>query len=58
MAHSDDLTIAKTRRLDFRAEANHGRPMSEMLILIGRALALALRGHRELVFENLACARS
>jgi hypothetical protein len=28
--------------------------MSELLIAAGRVLALALRGHRELVFENLA----
>ncbi len=28
--------------------------MLELLIVIGRALALALRGHRELVLENLA----
>jgi len=28
--------------------------MLELLMIIGRALALALRGHRELVLENLA----
>ena len=28
--------------------------MMVLLIVIGRALALALRGHRELVLENLA----
>jgi hypothetical protein len=28
--------------------------MLELVIVIGRALALAFRGHRELVFENLA----
>jgi putative transposase len=28
--------------------------MLELLIVIGRAVALALRGHQELVFENLA----
>jgi hypothetical protein len=28
--------------------------MLDLLIVIGRALALALRGHRELVLENLA----
>ena len=28
--------------------------MLELLIAIGRALTLALRGHRELVLENLA----
>jgi hypothetical protein len=28
--------------------------MLELLILIARALALAFRGHRELVLENLA----
>jgi putative transposase len=28
--------------------------MLELLIVIGRALALGLRGHRELVLENLA----
>lgn len=28
--------------------------MLELLIVIGRAVALAIRGHRELVFENLA----
>jgi putative transposase len=28
--------------------------MLELLIVIGRALALALRGHRELVLEHLA----
>ena len=28
--------------------------MLQLLILVGRALALGLRGHRELVLENLA----
>ena len=28
--------------------------MLELLIVVGRALALSLRGHRELVLENLA----
>jgi hypothetical protein len=28
--------------------------MLGLLIAVGRVLALALRGHRELVFENLA----
>ena len=28
--------------------------MLELLIVLGRALALTLRGHRELVLENLA----
>jgi hypothetical protein len=28
--------------------------MVQLLILVGRALAVGLRGHRELVLENLA----
>jgi hypothetical protein len=28
--------------------------MLELLLVVARALGLALRGHRELVFENLA----
>ena len=28
--------------------------MLQLLILVGRALALGLRGHRELVLENVA----
>ena len=28
--------------------------MLQLLIVVGRALALGLRGHRELVLENLA----
>src|SRR5918996_4199351 len=34
--------------------ASHDRCMLELLMVIGRALTLALRGHRELVLENLA----
>jgi hypothetical protein len=33
--------------VDFRGEASHDRRMLELLIVIGCALALALRGHRE-----------
>jgi hypothetical protein len=36
---------------DFRAEAGHDRRMVDVLIVIGRALALALRGHWELVLD-------
>src|SRR5262245_20195366 len=32
--------------------------MLELLIAVVRALTLTLRGHRELVLENLACANS
>jgi hypothetical protein len=39
---------------DFRGDVSHDRGMLELLMVIGRALALALRGHRELVLENLA----
>ena len=41
-------------RLIFRIDASHDRCMLELLIVAARALALALRGHRELVLENLA----
>jgi len=44
----------KLVRVDFHSDARHDRRMLELLIVIGRALALALRGHRELVLENLA----
>jgi hypothetical protein len=40
--------------LIFALTSSHDRRMLELLIVIGRALALALRGHRELVLENLA----
>jgi len=40
--------------LIFRIDASHDRCMLELLIVVARALALALRGHRELVLENLA----
>ena len=36
------------------AHAGHHRDMLELLIVVGRALALGLRGDRELVLENLA----
>jgi hypothetical protein len=53
-----DLTFARTRPAPcpwiFAATPAHDRHMLELLILIGRALALALRGHQELVLENLA----
>lgn len=38
----------------FRTGASHDRRMLELLIVLVRALTLALRGHRELVLENLA----
>ena len=38
----------------FRIDGCHDRCMLELLIVAARALALALRGHRELVLENLA----
>jgi hypothetical protein len=37
-----------------RADAGHDRPMVGLLMLVLRGLALALRGHRELVLENVA----
>jgi hypothetical protein len=40
--------------VDFRVDASHDRRMLELLIVIARALPLALRGHEELVLENLA----
>jgi hypothetical protein len=33
--------------VDFRADASDDQRMLELIIVIGRALALALRGHRE-----------
>jgi hypothetical protein len=38
------------------ADARHDRRMLELLIAIRRALALSLRGRRELVLENGAAA--
>src|SRR5262245_22316803 len=49
-----NLRLAKTRPIDFRTDAGHDRRMLELLIVVVRALTLALRGHRELVLENLA----
>jgi putative transposase len=40
--------------LIFRIDASHDRCMLELLLVVARALALALRGHQELVLENLA----
>jgi hypothetical protein len=40
--------------VDFGTDASHDRRIVELLIAIGRAWAWALRGHRELVLENLA----
>jgi hypothetical protein len=40
--------------LIFRIDASHDRCMLELLLGVARALALALRGHRELVLENPA----
>jgi len=40
--------------LIFRIDASHDRCMLELLLIVARALALALRGHRELILENLA----
>src|SRR5262245_26367607 len=48
------LRLAKTRPVDFRTDAGHDRRMLELLFVVVRALTLALRGHRELVLENLA----
>jgi hypothetical protein len=54
---AEDLLVALSPKLvsvDFRADASHDRRMVELLIVISRALALALRGHREVILENLA----
>jgi hypothetical protein len=48
------LTLAKTWRVDFCPSASDDRSVLELLILIGRGLALAFRGHQELVMDNLA----
>jgi hypothetical protein len=40
--------------LNFRTNASHDHCMPALLIVVVRALTLALRGHRELVLENLA----
>jgi hypothetical protein len=48
------VTFAKLVSVEFRSDARHDRSMLELLIVIGRALALASRGHTELVLENLA----
>jgi hypothetical protein len=40
------------------ARASHDQVMLQLLILVGRALALGVRGHRELVLENLALRHS
>jgi hypothetical protein len=40
--------------LNSEGAASHDRPVLELLILIGRGLTLAFRGHHEFVFENLA----
>jgi hypothetical protein len=44
----------KLVRVEFQAKDSHDHRMLEVLIVVVRALALALRGHRELVLENLA----
>src|SRR5215470_16803730 len=44
----------KRVRVEFRANASHDHHMLELLIVVVRALTLVLRGHRELVLENLA----
>ena len=43
--------------LIFVGGARHDRRVLEMILLIVRALALACRGHRELVLENMALRR-
>ena len=52
------LTFARTPsasvHVDFARDARHDRSMLELLVLMGRALALACRGHQELVLENMA----
>jgi hypothetical protein len=48
------VILSGIRHVDFFANANNHRRMLELLIVIGRGLALALYGHRELVLENLA----
>jgi hypothetical protein len=53
-SHFSSRPSPKLVRVDFCADASHDRRMLKLLIVIGRALALALRGHRELVLENLA----
>src|SRR3954452_7081887 len=41
-------------RVDSGARARQDREMLRLLLVVCRALALALRGHREVVLENLA----
>jgi transposase InsO family protein len=49
------VTIAKnSSELNFCGTASHDLRMLELLIVVVRALTLALRGRRELVLENLA----
>src|SRR5262245_12647967 len=48
------LSVAKNVRVEFRGTASHDLRMLELLIVVVRALMLALRGHQELVLENLA----
>ncbi|PYQ86037.1 MAG: hypothetical protein DMF84_30815 [Acidobacteria bacterium] len=51
---SSMLRLAKSRPVDFRTDAGHDRRMLELLIVVARALTLALRGHWEVVLKNLA----
>jgi hypothetical protein len=52
------LTFARTPSasvpVDFARDARNDRSMLELLVLVGRALTLACRGHQELVLENMA----
>ena len=46
--------VIRPAELIFASVAQHDERVPEMIVMIGRALALACRGHQELVLENIA----
>ena len=51
-------TPSATVSVDFRTQRRHHDSVPEMIGLTARALALACRGHHELVLENIALRQS
>src|SRR5216684_3911677 len=46
--------VIRLEALIFASVARHDEGVLDMIVLMGRALALACRGHQEVVLENIA----
>jgi hypothetical protein len=48
------VSFARTPSVDFAGHSHHDRAVLDLLVLLFRAIALACRGHQDVVLENLA----